>query len=82
MKVIVTEIKPYQSKNTLMKLNYTLHSKSDNIEILIQDKVNEVIEELFEPLLNINNKLGQKHQQDVMILFLIMLICRITIVIK
>ena len=29
-----------------------MHSKSDNIEIMIYDKVQEVIEELFEILLN------------------------------
>ena len=29
-----------------------MHSKSDNIEIMIKDKVNEVIEKLFDLLLN------------------------------
>ena len=31
---------------------YEMHSKSDNIEIKIYDKVHEVIKELFESLLN------------------------------
>ena len=29
-----------------------MHSKSDNIEIVINDKVDEVIEKLFESLVN------------------------------
>ena len=29
-----------------------MHSKSDNIEIMINDKADEVIEKPFEPLLN------------------------------
>ena len=29
-----------------------MHSKSDNIEIMIDDKADEVIEELFKSLLN------------------------------
>ena len=29
-----------------------IHSKSDNIEIMIYDKADEVIEELFQSLLN------------------------------
>ena len=31
---------------------YEMHSKSDNIEIMIYDKAHEVIKELFESLLN------------------------------
>ena len=31
---------------------YVMHLKNDNIEIMINDKANEVIEKLFESLLN------------------------------
>ena len=55
--VMVTKIKPYQSKNNLMKLNqcmkvfinnlqkfdeeHIMHSKSDNIEFMIYDKLSK-----------------------------------------
>ena len=80
MKVMLIEIKPYQSNNTVMKdiinnlkksntqkiqlttaINFisskdtdeerVMHAKSDNIEITIYDKADEVIEELYESLL-------------------------------
>ena len=52
MKEMVTKIKPSQLKNIFMfsKDNdeeHVMHSKSNNIEIMINDKVDEVIEELF-----------------------------------
>ena len=40
-----------------------MHSKSDNIEIMIYDKADEVIKELVESLL-IHIKLGWKHQWE------------------
>ena len=87
MKVMVTEIKIYQSKNTSIKLSHTykdimkvfqkpdtwkiqlkrtisfvssqnfdeecvMYSKSDNTEVKLYDKANEVIEERFESLLS------------------------------
>ena len=68
MKVMVIEIKPRQSKNTLTKVTITIainfisskdpdeervmHSKNDNIEIMISEKADKVIEEFFESLLN------------------------------
>ena len=87
MKAMVIEIKFYQSKTTLMKLNYAwkiseiisehlahgkiqlkiafnfissndndkkhvMHSKSNNIKIMIHDKVGEVIKSLFESVYN------------------------------
>ena len=36
-----------------------MHSKSDSIEFMIYDTVDEVIKELFESLLN---RLGRKHK--------------------
>ena len=49
---MVTKIKPSQLKNIFMfsKDNdeeHVMHSKSNNIEIMINNKVDEVIEELF-----------------------------------
>ena len=65
MKVMVIEIKPYQSKNTSKKLNYTwkisdeytdeeheMHLKNDNLEIMICDKADQVIKEKIESVLN------------------------------
>ena len=78
MKVMIIEIKHYQLKNILIKLDHTkkiskmifkkidtwkiqltiainfmyvMHSKSDNIKIMINDKAYEVIEEVFQSLL-------------------------------
>ena len=83
MKVMVTEIKIYQSKNTSIELSHTykdiingfqkpdtwkiqlkrtitfvssknfdeervMYSKSDNTEVMVYDKANEVIEERFD----------------------------------
>ena len=41
---------------------------------MINDKANEVIEELFEPLLNIYIKSDWKHQRELVILSLILFI--------
>ena len=56
MKVKVIKIKHYQLKNILIKLDYVsskgndeqqvMHSKSDNIEIMINDEADKVIEEI------------------------------------
>ena len=61
MKAMVIEIKRYQSRNTLIKLNHTWktliiskYSKNDNKEITIYDKAYEVIPDLFEPILFAN----------------------------
>ena len=53
MKVKVIKIKHYQLKNILIKLDYVsskgndeqqvMHSKSDNIEIMINDEADKVI---------------------------------------
>ena len=116
MKVMVREIKFYQSKNTLMKLNYAwriskiisehlthgkiqlkiainfissndndkkhvMHSKSNNMKIMIHDKVDEVVKSLFESVYN-RYQIVLKHQWRVVILSLIALIFCITNVIK
>ena len=59
MKVKVIKIKHYQLKSILIKLDYVsskgndeqqvMHSKSDNIEIMINDEADKVIKK---PLLN------------------------------
>ena len=86
MKVMMTEIEIYQSRNTSIKLSHTykdtindfkkpdtwniqlkkaisfvssnnfdeervMHSKSDNTEVMVYDKADEVIDECFESLL-------------------------------
>ena len=50
-----------------------MHSKIDNIEIMINDKPEEVIEELFQSLLSIY-QIGLKTSMRGMILFLIVFI--------
>ena len=56
MKIKVLEIRHYQLKNILIKLGHiqerVIHSKSDNIEIIINDEADEVIKELFDSLKN------------------------------
>ena len=62
MKAMVIEIKRYQLRNTLIRLNHTWktsliiskYSKNDNKEIMIYDKAYEVIPDLFEPILFTN----------------------------
>ena len=58
-----------------------LHSKSDNIEIMVYDKVDKVIEKHFDSLF-LNIKLGWKIQCKVVILSSIPLICCVTNVMK
>ena len=110
----VTEIKPYQLKNTLIKLDHAwktnnlkkfdtckiqltiavnfisskgtdkelvMHSKSENKEIMIYDKADEVIKELLNHLF-LDIKLGWKHQWKVVILSLVVFIYCITTAIK
>ena len=61
MKVAIIKIKNYQLKNTLINNfvscidndeEHVMNSKTDNIEILICDKANEVIKKLFNELNN------------------------------
>ena len=50
------EIKHYQLKNILIvkdsEKECVMHSKSDNLEIMNHDKADEVMEEVFQPLLS------------------------------
>ena len=50
-----------------------MNSKSNNIEIMINDKVDEVIEKLFQPLFS-RYQIELEHQLEVVILSLIVLI--------
>ena len=50
-----------------------MHSKSDKIEIMINDKTDKVIEELFNHFVLVII-LGWKHQQKVVVLYLIVFI--------
>ena len=56
MEVMKKEIKRYQLKNILIVKDSdkecVMHSKSDNLEIMIHDKADEVMEEVFQPLLS------------------------------
>ena len=58
-----------------------MHSKSDNIEIMIYGKADEVIEKHFDSLLN-RYQIGLKHQWEVVILSLIAFIYCIINIIK
>ena len=59
-----------------------MHSKSDNIEIMINDEADEVIEELFKSLIkNLQIRLA-KNQGEVVISYLIVFIYYIINVIK
>ena len=62
---------------------HIMHSKVNNIEIMINVKADEVIEELFKSIeKRYQIKLDWKHQQELAILSLIMFIYCITDVIK
>ena len=63
------------SKNT--DKDHVMHPKSNNIEIMINDRADEVIEDLFNYLF-LHIKLGQKDQGKVITLSLIVFICCIT----
>ena len=56
MKIKVLEIRHYQLKNILIKLGHiqerVIHSKSDNIEIIINDEADEILKDLFDSLKN------------------------------
>ena len=56
MEVMRKEIKHYQLKNILIvkdsEKECVMHSKSDNLEIMIHDKADEAMEEVFQPLLS------------------------------
>ena len=60
---------------------HVIHSESDNIEIMTNNKGDEVLEELFNHLF-LDIKLGWKHQGKVVILSLIVFIYCITNVMK
>ena len=63
------------SKNT--DKDHVMHPKSNNTEIMINDRADEVIEDLFNYLF-LHIKLGQKDQGKVITLSLIVFICCIT----
>ena len=58
-----------------------IHSKNDNIKIMINDKADEVTEELFQSLLS-RYQIGLERSIKVVILYLIELIYCIVNVIK
>ena len=58
-----------------------IHTQSDNIEIMINDKADEFIEELFNHFFP-GIKVGWKHQWTVLISYLIVFIYCIKIVIN
>ena len=58
-----------------------IHSKNDNIKIMINDKADEVTEELFQSLLS-RYQIGLERSIKVVILYLIELIYCIANVIK
>ena len=63
---------------------HVIHPKSDSIEIMVNNKADEVIEEHFQSLLSKYQmpQLGWKHQWKVGILYLIVFIYCIAIAIK
>ena len=58
-----------------------MHTKSNNIELMIGKEIDEIIEVLFESLLQRYQE-GLEESKTVMNLFLIVLICCITNAIK
>ena len=55
---LTTAINYISSKGT--DKEHVIHSKSDNIEIMINDKADEVTEELFESLETLVNTIGKE----------------------
>ena len=55
---LTTAINYISSKGT--DKEHVIHSKSDNIEIMINDKADEVTEELFESLETLVNTTGKE----------------------
>ena len=62
-----------------------MHSRSDNTEIMIDDKADEVRIKLYKNIFSpffLNIKLGRKHQLKILVLSLIVVIYCITNVMK
>ena len=61
--------------------DWVMHSKSDNIEIMINDRADEIIEKPFLSLI-FRYEIGLEHQWEIVISFFILFIYNIINVIK
>ena len=91
LKDIINNLQKYDTKKIWITIAINIsssrdtdkaHSKGVNIEIMIYDKADKVIKNLFESLLYRNHRFVQKNHLKVLILSLIVLIYGITNVIK